>query len=461
MARRDFLRRGAALAMLGPSAGAWAQPAASATSASGSARRVVVIGAGLAGLAAARSLRQLGWAVTVLEARERIGGRIWTSTQWADMPLDLGATWIHGVRGNPLTELADVAGASRRITRYDRVASYATEGHLLTDAESARLEGLRQQVFGALRRAQDADADRSVRQVVAPLLQAHPLGSEGRRFVEFVLSGDIEQEYGGSAARLSAHWFDSARALKGDDALFTEGFGVLTRHLASGLAIETGQVVRAVRWGGPQVRVFTDRSEFGADRVVVTVPLGVLQANAIDFAPALPAEKRAAIERLGMGVLNKCYLRFGRVFWPPEVDWMEHVSAQPGQWTEWVSLRRATGWPVLLGFNAAERGREIEAWSDRDIVASAMATLRTLFGNAVPEPVDYQITRWAADPFARGSYSFHALGSSPAMRDQLAAPLAGRVFFAGEATAKADFGTAHGAYLSGLRAAQAAQASRG
>lgn len=447
--------------MLGSPAGARAQPAASATAAGGPARRVVVIGAGLAGLAAARSLQQLGWAVTVLEARERIGGRIWTSSHWADMPLDLGATWIHGVRGNPLTELADAVGASRRITRYDRVASYATEGHLLTDAESARLDGLRQQVFGAIRRAQDVDADRSVRQVVAPLLQDRPLGSEGRRFVEFVLSGDIEQEYGGSAARLSAHWFDSARALKGDDALFTEGFGVLTRHLAGGLSIATGQVVREVRWDGPTVRVQTGRGAVEADRVVVTVPLGVLQAGGLRFTPEVPPAKRQAIERLGMGVLNKCYLRFSGAFWPPEVDWLEHVSDQPGQWTEWVSLQRATGWPVLLGFNAADRGREIEAWSDRDIVASAMATLRTLFGNAVPEPVDYQITRWAADPFARGSYSFHAVGSNPGMRDHLAAPLAGRVFFAGEATAKADFGTAHGAYRSGLRAAQAVQASRG
>lgn len=119
-----------------------------------------------------------------------------------------------------------------------------------------------------------------------------------------------------------------------------------------------------------------------------------------------------------------------------------------------VSFTRALNQPVLLGFNAADEARRMESWTDEKIVASALATLRRIFGRATPDPVDYQVTRWAADPFAAGSYSFNALGATPQMRDDLAASINGKLFFAGEATSRRHFGSAHGAYLSGLRAAR-------
>lgn len=109
---------------------------------------------------------------------------------------------------------------------------------------------------------------------------------------------------------------------------------------------------------------------------------------------------------------------------------------------------------MLVGFNAADHGRAIEALTDEKVVASAMRTLQTIFGDRIPDPTRFQITRWAQDPFASGSYSYNAVGSTPATRKTLAAPLEGRVFFAGEAVHPRYFGTAHGAYLSGLRAAQ-------
>ena len=198
----------------------------------------------------------------------------------------------------------------------------------------------------------------------------------------------------------------------------------------------------------------TTSDEFVADRVVVTLPLGVLQHNDVRFVPELPEAKRHAIATLGMGVLNKCYLRFAHAFWPDDIDWLEYIPQQHGEWTEWVSFQRATKLPVLLGFNAGDRGRDMEAWSDEKTVASAMSVLKTIFGHDIPNPVDHQITRWASDRFARGSYSFNALHATPAMRTALAQPLGGRLFFAGEASSKNHFGTAHGAYLSGVQAAR-------
>lgn len=447
MQKRAFLKL-LAMTLIGAAAGTLNNTALAATK-----KRIVVIGAGLAGLAAARELQRRGHEVVVVEARDRIGGRIWTSTKWADMPLDFGATWIHGVDGNPITALADEINASRLVTQYDSVANYATNGQLLTEAQEAQLEQLRDQVDTALKQAQARDPDVSIKLALQPLMKQLLPSSEAAHFIDFIVNSSIEQEYSGSAAQLSTHWYDNDKVFDGDDVLFVQGYKVITEYLAKDLHIELAQVVKEIQWSQPKVRVTTQKTAFVADHVVITLPLGVLQSNRVRFAPALPSDKRTAIAKLGMGVLNKCYLRFEQAFWPEDVDWLEYIPAKHGEWAEWVSYMRAANKPILLGFNAADRGREIEHMSDRQIVASAMQTLRTMFGKGIPEPVDYQITRWASDPYSLGSYSFNALGSNPKMRKTLAAPLNKKLFFAGEATETEYFATAHGAFLSGVRAA--------
>lgn len=417
-------------------------------------RRVLVIGAGLSGLAAARELRRKGYEVVVLDARERIGGRIWTSKQWPEMPLDLGATWIHGVRGNPITKLADEIHAARIVTSYEKSVLYSTRGQVLSEGEEARMERLSKRAFRLLREAQNAEEDRSVLQAVEPLLKECAASAQDTRFLQYILNSHIEQEYAGSLSRLSAHWYDSDEGFEGEDALFAKGFEVVTDFLAEGSQIELGQEVTEIHWRAPEVRVVTRKGEFFADQVVVTLPLGVLQGGRVRFVPELPEEKRDAIGGIGMGVLNKCYLRFDEVFWPRAADWLGYVSARPGEWTEWVSFKRAANFPVLLGFNAASRGRKIEAFSDEKIVGGAMETLKVIYGPRIPAPTGFQITRWAADPFAAGSYSYNAVGATPDARVELAKSLNGKLFFAGEATQKEHFATAHGAYFSGVRAAR-------
>lgn len=454
MNRRKMLAMMMALAACGS-----ARPALAEGRSSRQRRQIVVIGAGLAGLAAARALQDDDNDVVVIEARDRIGGRVWTSHAWPDAPMDLGASWIHGVDGNPLTELADEADLRRLETRYARAATYGTSGGALDEAEAERLDALRTRLHEALEQAQQADQDVSVREAVGPVMQAIADDPALRRYIDFILSSDIEQEYAGSAASLSAHWYDHAEGFDGGDVLFPDGFGAMAEYLAADLDVVQGQVVQAIDWSGTRVRVVTQDAEYEAEQVLVTVPLGVLKAGSIRFTPDLPAAKQAAIDALGMGVLNKCYLRFEAPFWPQDADWLEYIPATHGAWTQWVSFWRAARKPVLLGFNAADQGRAIEALSDEHIVDSAMQTLRAMFGPRIPDPVGHQLTRWARDPFAHGAYSYNPVGSTPRLRKALAAPLAGRVHFAGEATHAKHYGTAHGAYLSGLIAARAIQAS--
>jgi monoamine oxidase len=212
--------------------------------------------------------------------------------------------------------------------------------------------------------------------------------------------------------------------------------------------------VQQLSYNGRGVQARTGQGEYSGKYALVTLPLGVLQSGKVSFKPGLPAEKREAIQSLGMGVLNKLYLRFERPLWPEDLEWLEYIPAQKGRWAEWLNLHYYTGAPVLLGFNAASYGREVEKLSDKETVAGAMATLRTIFGKGLDEPQSWQITRWASDPFALGSYSFNAVGANRQERRALAAPLEGRLFFAGEASAEKYPATVHGAYLSGLREAE-------
>jgi len=106
----------------------------------------------------------------------------------------------------------------------------------------------------------------------------------------------------------------------------------------------------------------------------------VLQRDVVEFAPALPDDKTQSIARLGMGLLDKCYLRFPRVFWDRDVDVLNYISADNGRWAEWINIAKYTGEPILIGFNAATYARELEAMSDSEIVTSAMDVLRTIYG---------------------------------------------------------------------------------
>lgn len=418
---------------------------------------ILVIGAGMAGLAAARKLRDAGKDVVVLEARDRIGGRLHTSQRWIDAKVDLGATWIHGDGTlNPVANLARQIGARLATTRFDSQEAFDTNGAELGASATAQMDSLQKALEAALAQAQEADADLSVRDAARSGLNYASRSETDKNRIDFLINTTIEHEYGGEAERLSTRWYNSDQAYGGNESLFLDGYQVMLDYLAQGLTIQLGQIVQTVSYQADgSVTVTTNQGSFTAQRVIITLPLGVLQSGAVQFTPALPSEKRVAIDKLGMGLLNKCYLRFPRVFWDASVDWINYVpsGAKYGQWAEWVSFARPTGQPVLLGFNAAAFGREIEGWSDAAIVNSAMSTLRTMYGNGIPDPTDWIITRWDSDPYARGAYSCNVLGSTPEMRTDLARNVSNRLFFAGEATERLHFQTVHGAYESGLRAA--------
>ncbi len=293
---------------------------------------VVIVGAGAAGLEAASRLSAAGLAVTVVEGRDRIGGRVWTDESLG-APLDLGASWIHGVSGNPLTEIADAAAIDRAPTDYDNRVIRDSNGPVAPSDVPSELEV----VFG------------------------------------------VEQEYGADVDALSPEAVEEGGEYSGGDVVFPGGYAALIDELYAG-PVELGVTVDTIERGADAVRVRSTAGDFEADAVVVTVPLGVLQARAIDFDPPLPADKLAAIDRLGMGLLDKVCLRFDEVFWDTEVEFIGHVGSSRDRFVTWFNIAAYTGEPILMAFNAAGAADMIEAATDEAIVAEAMASLRDMYG---------------------------------------------------------------------------------
>lgn len=412
---------------------------------------VIIVGAGMAGLAAARDLRAKGYTVLVLEGRDRIGGRI-RSDRSLGPTIDLGASWIHGVKGNPISRLADDFSVTTAVTDYDNATLYDADGH--TVAAKKRDDEFATLLKRAKKIGRDLDRDISVAEALRRAMAETPPSAPQQTVFQWIRA-DIEVDYAAGLDQISIQAFNTDDGFGGDDVLFPGGYDQIVRGLATGLDIRLNSVVRRIAYGDDGVRAITDNGDFSADYAVVTVPLGVLKAGTIAFAPTLPNRKRAAIRNMDMGVLNKVVLAFPRAFWPTERDFIYYVGATPGAWPEFLNLAHYTGDPILIALTGAAFARSLESRTDGEIAADAMRVLRTLSQTNIPEPTGLIVTRWASDPFAFGSYSHIPVGATVDDYAALAQPLGDRLFFAGEATISDYPATVHGAFFSGVRAAAA------
>lgn len=296
---------------------------------------IAVIGAGVAGLRAAQMLADLDYDVTVYEARDRIGGRLWTDRSLG-VPLDLGASWVHGVEGNPLVGLAEHAGATL-VETGEEIVFRLRDGAML-DAE------------------------------------------EVPDWLEEVIS--IQHNAGARRDQINLAAFRAPTDYGGAEAVIAEGYDRLLPELAGEYALLTGHVLQRVALDGGIRLGFADGAEARHDAVVVTVPLGVLQAGRIVFDPTLPDTKQEAIASLGMGVLDKLYLQFDAPFWEGDPTWIvtADTGLPRGQFNQWLNLLPVLGEPILLGFNGADAARELAAREDEALIGDALAVLERAYG---------------------------------------------------------------------------------
>jgi polyamine oxidase len=434
--------------------------------------RILVIGAGMAGLVAARLLHDSGFKVTMFEARERLGGRTWTDDR-IGAPVDLGGSWVHGVDGNPLTLWCEKLGVDLVENQGDR---------LLIDprATAPTREGQRKRaVVGraafktaiewAIWKSKAMTASRgprsvSVKDAVDPLLSAAWLPEIDKLVIASIVEGSEGVQGAPYDAVAAEEWWPTEGLDR--NAQPKGGFIQLIDDAAEGLDIRLGTPVQRVRWNGEGVTAVLKSGEsVTADRVVITVPVGLLRAGLPALDPLPPQEQQTAVGRLGYGagLLGKIYLRFPHRFWPEQPKWFGRLPDGPqnrGTFNTWVSHLGETGLPIVLSFTQGATATRLDrSASDAEITEVAMTSLRKMFGNDIPAPEAMVFPRWLSDPWSLGGYSYPGVGSAPEDRETHARPLGGRVFFAGEATEPVEYGTVHAALWSAEQSAEALYAA--
>ena len=433
---------------------------------------VIVIGAGAAGLIAAAVLLEAGHSVCLLEARDRVGGRIWTRREaGVAVPIELGAEFVHGHA--PITEgLLTAAGAT--------VIEASGSHFALEDGQLRPRGGFFPRIRAAMKKKSHALAQHDMSFDAFLEQLSAVLSKEQREYARMMAEGfDAADTSRASARALAEEWTSDvigtspqARPREGYEALLA---ALMARLQGDRLRLLLQATVQSVRWSRGRVEV---AGEFcgvpfalHAARALMALPLGVLQQpagapGAVAFSPPL-AMKRAALEGLASGPIIKLQLRFATSFWETlhggryRDAGFFHVPQAPFA-TFWTPAPARA--PLLVAWAGGPRALRLASGATpAEMVRKALASLEVVFGRGfdfASELRAYYYHDWQQDPFARGAYSYVTVGASEA-RASLAQPVEDTLFFAGEATDGDEGGTVTGALQSGLRAAREVRASLG
>ncbi|KAH0933062.1 hypothetical protein HID58_010179 [Brassica napus] len=410
---------------------------------------VIVVGSGFAGISAARTLQDASFQVTVLESRDRIGGRVHTDYSFG-FPVDLGASCIHRLHGvckeNPLAPVIGRLGLPLYRTSGDNSVLYDhdLESYALFDMDGNQVpkELVREvgvtfkQILEEVKKVRDEqDADMSISQAFSIVFSKKPeLRLEGlaHNVLQWYLCR-MEGWFSADADTISVQCWDQEELLPGGHGLMVRGVTKIVRQY-NGVKVTT-----------------EDGKTFVADAAVIAVPLGVLKSGTITFEPKLPDWKQEAINQLGVGIMNKIILHFEKVFWP-QVELLGVAAETSYGCSYFLNLHKATGHPVLVYMSAGQLAKDIEKMSDEAAASFALMQLQRIFPNAMA-PVQYLVSRWGSDVNSLGSYSYDVVGKPHDLSERLRVPV-DNLFFAGEATSSSFAGSVHGAYSSGMMAAE-------
>ncbi len=434
---------------------------------------VIVVGAGLAGLTAGKTLLHAGRSFLILEATGRIGGRGHTDTTTFSAPVDLGGAWIHNVPTNPLTPIIIGSGYATRETDVDAAKHLFFEHRFASPEEGERFDRLTEELEESLEEAQEEGIDNAAADHLphaepgkAEPDKAEPGGSppgeptfeQLRELVELnsgPLESAVEMEHSSA--------IDAGAFLAGEDVLIQRGFGTFVEEYGRELLprVRLNAPVTRIAYGSDGVTVETRQGErFRTRMVLVTVSTGVLAAGKIQFEPPLPADKVAAIRGLPMGLLDKVILEFSTPDVLPRKDgaaiedaWLLYGGELDHQDDDLAFVLRPMGTLIAIGFFGGDRAWELEKLPDQGkekMIELALAALSDMCTcDAGKALVRSRTTAWGADEWTLGAYSA-ALPGQANMRQKLAEPIDHRLYFAGEAC---DYSTYNGSFAAAYNSA--------
>ncbi len=420
--------------------------------------RVVVIGAGFAGVAAAERLIEAGYDLVHLEASRDIGGRVRTESL-GGYPVDMGAGWLHDSRANRLRETAEAL-------RFDLYPTDLNRGLALDGSAAPVPFGDMADVFEAVEEAATGTylswrfrrafglrpSLPALASVVGSALSAFgPRGCAALELVRTAYASDPSALsagvlFEGDDETLAAH-----TPLPSDDVIVGTGMLSLLRALARQTQPSFGEPCLGVARVPDGVRVRTPRRTVEADAVIVTASLGVLKSGAIEFSPALPPAHTSALDRLGFGSFEKVWLEY------PEGSWQSNAHVltvcDRGPFGFVVDFSGVSGRPLVLGASAGDRTDALSAMGLNRSVEALHGHVRHAVGVNVPEPIGTVVSDWSNDPWVRGAYMYPTVGAQFNERAILRRPIGRRIFLAGEALSPTRFGLVDGAWEDGRRAA--------
>jgi|TARA_B110000908_G_scaffold41103_1_gene49926 monoamine oxidase len=399
---------------------------------------VVIVGAGTSGLSAAKKLKKNGFSVVVLEAKAFVGGRCITDKSTFRTPFDIGGSWLHSAVINPLARLAEENGISLHKKSWDWTWVYSN-GTLLTPQQVKEYGKYHTSMWLAANQAGAETLDQSVektlpqspwkklvKNLIAPMLSADP---------DVTSSADVYQY-----ADAEGDW------------LLDGGLGTFIRNLHSDVNVVVNCPVSKVNYSGKGVKIETPIGSINAKYVILTVSTSVLAAEHIKFTPQLPKWKLEAINLLPTGVLNKIGLEFDPGW--QEAHQGESVNYLVGE-SDFCTINFGFyDTNLAVGFVAGRFAEQLEKEGVGAATNFCKEGMKAVFGNNVTKYIQKTTeTAWKGNLHTLGSYSYALPGAKDA-RLKLSATLGNRLFFAGEATMLNAQATVHGAYLSGIRAAE-------
>ena len=404
---------------------------------------MAVVGAGFAGIGAARALLAAGAEVVVVEARDRLGGR--ADTRWDfGHAVDLGASWLHGGPRNLLKAIARDLEVAVHPTDYDQLQVLGEPARMITELDTKALNrAIAKDLRQALRR-------RDYARSFAAVFDALPddlVRTVGRRGFESEYASPL-RDLGIAAILPRTATGGFGPRIDRPEQFVIGGMATLLARLADGIDVRLCEPVTSIHWGDGGVDLVTNRAEEHVDAVVVTVSIGVLQQGTLRIDPPLPDAHQDALRHAAMGTMNKVALRFPRATWPDH----DAFILPDGLVLSFWNLARYAGEPTLVGLVGGDEALELERLSPDQRIARCYRELATHLPG-LPEPIHGLVTNWSTDPWSFGSYARLEPGARGNEMTILSTPIGDRLFLAGEATHARDPATVHGAFQSGERAA--------